>query len=248
MDANTTGESNTAIGGGALNHVTDGDYNVAVGADALAWWDSSYNIAIGSYALSRSFPAPIGDHNIAVGTYAGSNLYWGSYNIYIGAGSEEEEIESNTIRIGNDTDHDTTHIAAIYGTTSSGGIAVYVNSDGQLGTTTSSARFKTGIADLGSRSDILYDLRPVTFEYRPEIDPLGIPQYGLIAEEVAEVAPDLVIYDDAGDPYTVRYEQLVPLLLNELQVKDTEIDAQQVQIDELLARLGALEQEVESLK
>jgi len=129
----------------------------------------------------------------------------------------------------------------IYGATASGGTAVYIKSDGQLGTLTSSARFKTGIVDLGSTSDVLYDLRPVAFEYKPEIDPVGLTQYGLIAEEVAEVAPDLVIYDEAGDPYTVRYEQLVPLLLNEVQKLQANNEA-------LLERMAELEQVVKEIQ
>ena len=108
-------------------------------------------------------------------------------------------------------------------------------------TATSSARFKTDIADLGPASNVLYDLRPVTFEYKPEIDPLGITQYGLIAEEVAEVAPDLVVYDDAGDPYTVRYEQLVPLLLNEVREHEATIAELRALVDDLSTRLVELE-------
>jgi len=112
-----------------------------------------------------------------------------------------------------------------------GGVAVSIDANGQLGTAGVSSRvFKHDIADIGDRGSLLYDLRPVTFRYNEDIDPAGITQYGLIAEEVAEVAPELVFADEGGNPQIVRYEQLVPLLLNEIQ--------------ELRARVDALEQEV----
>jgi len=233
---NASGYYNTAVGDCALYYNSAGDYNTAVGNDALKdlAGTNSCNTAVGNAALSA---LASGSGNIALGHSAGSANTGGADNIYIG---NVGAVETATIRIGGPA-QTSAYMAGIYGGTVSGGTAVYIKSDGQLGTTTSSARFKTGIADLGSTSDVLYDLRPVTFEYKPEIDPLGITQYGLIAEEVAEVAPDLVIYDDAGDPYTVRYEQLVPLLLNELQEKDAEIDELRGLIEGLDTRLVELE-------
>ena len=248
LNKNTTGVSNTAVGTNAAKEVVSGNYNTVVGVDVLdASTTGSMNVAVGTSALGNATGddntaigymtlngLTSGTKNIALGMDAGQNLSQGSYNIYIGSdGPAAWGPEGNAIRIGNDTYHWSTYIAAIHGNTVAGGTAVYVKSDGELGTVTSSARFKTGIADMGSSSGVLYNLRPVTFEYKPEIDPAGIPQYGLIAEEVAEVAPDLVIYDDAGDPYTVRYEQLVPMLLNELQAKDTEIHRVREELEEL---------------
>jgi len=252
MGSNESGEDNVAIGSGALNRNIGGSDNVAVGFFAL--FDPGpheKNTVVGSWALND---VSGGTNNTALGYMAGGNLTSGSHNIYIGARGAASE--SNTIRIGSnlgdETDHTQVFFHGIHGVTVSGGTAVYIKPNGQLGTTTSSARFKTGIADLGPTSDVLYDLRPVTFAYKWEIDPLGITQYGLIAEEVAEVAPDLVIYDDAGDPYTVRYEQLVPLLLNELQEQEAEIDelqAKVAELDELRAlvdRIGTRLVELES--
>ena len=233
---NTGGHRNTAVGRDSLRHNTDGYRNTAVGHAALqANDDGNLNVAIGDQAL---FSNVHGSNNIALGADAGYNLEDGTHNIYIGHDGAVNE--SNTIRIG-DGDQADTYIAGIYGATSSGGVPVYVGAGGRLGTVTSSARFKTDIADLASSSEVLYSLRPVTFKYKPEIDPAGIAQYGLIAEEVAEVAPDLVINDENGDPYTVRYEQLVPLLLNEVQKL-------RASNDDLLARLDALEEEVAALR
>ena len=229
LASNTGGDWNVAIGKNALGGNTTGRCNTAVGNRALEWAPDGFsNTAIGTFAL---ISLGSGEFNTALGGLSGGSLANGSYNIYIG--NAGQVTESNTIRIGDDMHQSSTYVAGIDGTTVSGGTAVYIKSDGQLGTTTSSARFKTGIADLGLRSDVLYDLRPVTFQYKPEIDPDGILQYGLIAEEVAEVAPDLVIYEDNGDPYTVRYEQLVPLLLNELQRLHDRVAALESEIAEL---------------
>ena len=219
FDENTTGAWNTAVGYDALDRNESGHYNTAVGSNALDYNTASDNTAVGHSALDTNVT---GWRNTALGSESDvstANLFNATaigYAAIVDA--------SNKVRIGN-TFVTAVEIAGIHGSITSGGIAVYVNSNGLLGTTTSSARFKTGIADLGSTSDVLYSLRPVTFQYRPEIDPAGITQYGLIAEEVAEVAPDLVINDENGDPYTVRYEQLVPMLLNELQELRAEVEA-----------------------
>ena len=121
--------------------------------------------------------------------------------------------ESNTIRIGNV--QTATYIDGISGKTATSGAAVFVAANGKLGTVTSSRRFKKDIADMDSASEALLALRPVTFRYKPELDKAGIPQYGLVAEEVAEVNPDLVVRDEKGEIYTVRYEAVNAMLLNE---------------------------------
>ena len=122
--------------------------------------------------------------------------------------------ESNTIRIGNST-IDATFIRGISGSTAAGGAAVFVTSNGHLGTTTSSRRFKDEIKPIGNASEAILALRPVSFRYKKDIDPLGIPEFGLVAEEVEKVNPALVIRDPEGRPYTVRYEQVNAMLLNE---------------------------------
>ncbi|MCA9511346.1 MAG: tail fiber domain-containing protein, partial [Myxococcales bacterium] len=122
--------------------------------------------------------------------------------------------------------------------------AVLVNASGTLGTTTSSARFKRDVADMGSASDVLMKLRPVVFHYTEEAvgkEASGELQYGLIAEEVADVAPELVAPGADGSPYSVKYHVLPALLLNELQKSELRNDEQQRTIEELLARLAALE-------
>ena len=231
LESNALGSRNAALGDRALRVNASGSQNTAMGNEALrSCRVGSDNVAIGCRALANS----TGNRNIAIGSDAGTNLTNGSGNIYIVATGQATE--SDTIRIGNDS-HTQAYITGIHGVAISNGSPISVGPDGQLGTTLSSARFKTEIAELGSTSNVLYDLRPVSFRYKPDLDPVGVTQYGLIAEEVAEVAPDLVIADEDGEPYTVRYEQLVPLLVNEVQ----ELRANQ---SELLGRLDALEAEL----
>ncbi len=266
---NTDGSSNTAVGNGALILNTTGDSNVAIGDDTMYYNDSgSGNTAVGYFALEDSLgnnntavgydavknlssgnlntgvghnalvSLTTGSNNIALGNSAGQNCSTGSYNIYIGNGGVSE---SNTTRIG-DGNQTRTFISGIWNVAIAGGAQVVVDSNGQLGNAgLSSQQFKRDILDLGTSSGFLYDLRPVSFRFKEEIDPIGVPQYGLIAEEVAEVAPELVLTDESGDPQVVRYELLTPLLLNELQ-------RQQETIGQLLLRIEALEAKVESLK
>jgi hypothetical protein len=111
--------------------------------------------------------------------------------------------------------HTATYVAGINGATASGGAAVFINSDGKLGTLTSSARFKTDIKPMDESSEAILALKPVTFHYKDEIDPKGIPQFGLVAEEVEKVNPDLVLREADGKVYTVRYEAVNAMLLNE---------------------------------
>jgi len=253
IDPGNTGDNNTAVGYVALYSNTSGVENTALGQNALYNNTTAhYNTAVGQAAL---YNATSGGDNTGIGQNAGDAVGTGTQNTLVGSLSDVSAgtltnatalgfgavvDASNKVQIGN-TSVTEVEIEGIHGSTSASGIAVYVNSDGVLGTATSSARFKTGIADLSAASDVLYDLRPVTFAYRPEIDPLGITQYGLIAEEVAEVAPDLVAYDDAGDPYTVRYGQLVPLLLNEVREHEATIAELRALVDDLSTRLVELE-------
>ncbi len=200
---------NTATGFRALLHNSTGSGNTAIGTEAL--FDNTTggnNTAIGDQALSNN---TTGRDNIALGDHAGENLTTGNNNIDIGTGGVAGE--SNTIRIGNV--QAATYISGISGKTAAGGAAVFVAPGGKLGTVTSSRRFKKDIADMNAASETLLALRPVTFRYNPELDKAGIPQYGLVAEEVAEVNPDLVVRDEKGEIYTVRYEAVNAMLLNE---------------------------------
>jgi len=238
MFGNVGGGNNTAVGDDVLVANTEGDANTAVGKNALEDNVDDNNTAVGCDAL---LDLSSGSNNTALGHTAGQYCTSGSHNVYISNGGTSE---SNTTRIG-DANQTRTFISGIYGVAIAGGTQVVVDANGQLGNGSISSRAaKRNIANIGASSRFLYDLRPVSFLYREEIDPVGIPQYGLIAEEVAEVAPELVLTDEAGDPMMVRYELLAPLLLNELQEQRELIETQQSRIDALLERLEALEQEV----
>ena len=123
-----------------------------------------------------------------------------------------------------------------------------MNSSGQLGTTTSSRRFKEAIQDMGGQSDVLLALRPVAFRYKPEIDPQGLPQFGLVAEEVEQVDPDLVVHDRDGKPYSVRYEQVNAMLLNEFLKQHHKVDEQNAQMQSLQQKNQSLEKRLAELE
>ena len=228
--ANTTGSSNTAVGDSALLDNTTGDENTSVGTSSMT---SNTN----------------GKGNIALGFQAGLSLTTGNNNIDIGnlglAG------ESHTIRIGGDTTglgtQTATYIAGISGATSSDGAAVFVNSNGRLGTQTSSARFKDEIRPIGNASEAILALRPVTFRYKKEIDPQGIPQFGLVAEDVEKVNPDLVIRDANGKPQTVRYEQVNAMLLNEFLKEHGKVKKLEAALDAVRKRLNEQETRIQKV-
>jgi hypothetical protein len=243
LNKNTTGFGNTATGSLALANNTLGVFNTAVGDLALFGNGSGDgNTAIGANALGNT----TGFSNIGIGLEAGLNHTVGSNNICIGNSGVVGE--SSTIRIGTVGIQTATFVAGISGTTSSGGVAVFVNGNGQLGTATSSRRVKEDIREIAGESDGLMRLRPVAFRYKAQIDPTGLTQYGLIAEEVADVYPELVVYDRDGRPETVRYHLVNALLLNEVQKQhrtaesqEKTIERQKAQIEELEARLSKLE-------
>jgi hypothetical protein len=236
--ANTTGTENTADGAAALGHNT-GSSNTANGAVALfANTTGSNNTASGDRALVAT---TTGSSNIGIGSEAGSNLTTGSNNICIGNSGVAGE--SNTIRIGTTGTQTATYIAGIYNADATSGSAVFITPSGKLGTTmvVSSRRFKEDIREIAGESDGLMRLRPVAFKYKHEVDPTGLVQYGLIAEEVADVYPDLVAYDRDGRPETVRYHLVNALLLNEVQKQHRTVEGQQAEIEGLKARLSKLE-------
>jgi len=195
---NTTGLSNTANGFQALNRNITGFNNTANGVNALLFNTGDNNTATGAGALSNN---TTGSQNTALGQGAGSGVTAANNVICIGADGANA---SNSCYIGN-----------IFGQTSSGGTAVFINSDGKLGTTTSSRRFKEEIKPMERASEALFALKPVTFRYKKGIDPQGIPQFGLVAEDVEAVNPDLVVRDKEGEVNTVRYEAVNAMLLNE---------------------------------
>jgi hypothetical protein len=236
----TGGYENTANGSQALYSSTTGQNNVADGFQALYHNTTGVgNTAYGTQALWRS---TTGDANIAVGISAGDNIITGSSNIEIG--NEGVAGDDGTIRIGN-SNHTTTFIAGISGAAVTG-TAVVVNSAGQLGTLVSSARFKQNIQAMSKSSDVLLSLRPVTFRYKEGIDPKGLPQFGLVAEEVAKVDPDLVARDAQGEPYTVRYEAVNAMLLNEFLKEHRKVEEQEAAITQLKSTVAQQQKEFQA--
>jgi Chaperone of endosialidase len=236
LPANTEGESNTAIGNGALFDNIEGSYNTAVGEGALFRSTGHDNTAVGHGALGS---LTAGNDNTALGAAAGSSLAAGDDNLYLGNLGPPVSAngkESNTTRVGEESDQTRAFIAGIFGTTASGGTAVFITKDGQLGTRPSAARYKRDIRALGTRSQGLYQLRPVTFRYTH--DPEGQRQYGLIAEDVAQVYPELVVRRATGAVEAVQYEELIPLLLNEVQLRQHQLAALHTQNQRLEAALA----------
>jgi trimeric autotransporter adhesin len=228
LGSNQTGADNTATGADALYSNKTGSFNTADGDAALVNNTSANNnTAVGFAALQRNtvghdntaegFQAAnntTGNNNVALGSNAGGNLTTGSNNIDIGANVPGVAGEANTIRIGKQGTQRATFIAGISGTTVAG-TTVVVNSTGKLGVASSSARFKEAVKPMDKASEAILALKPVSFRYKEEIDPEGIPQFGLIAEEVEKVDPDLVGRDENGKVNTVRYEAVNAMLLNE---------------------------------
>jgi hypothetical protein len=236
--SNTTGKNNLAAGLQALQANTVGNGNSALGRKALYSNTTGVNnTAAGNAAL---FYNTTGSSNIAVGAGAGLYLTTGSANIEIG--NYGMPGDNATTRIGSVQTR--TFIAGIRGAATgiANAIPVLIDSAGQLGTTFSSRRFKEDIRDMGDATARLLELRPVTFRYKhPQTLPNSQeipPEYGLIAEEVAEILPDLVVYDDEGRPLTVKYHLLGAMLLNEMKEQAAEHARE---IAELRARLDALE-------
>jgi hypothetical protein len=242
--SNTTGSFNTAHGYGALALNTTGTQNTVTGYQALNLnTTGTQNTGNGYQAL---FHNTTGGSNIALGYFAGGNLTTGDNNIDIGNAGVAGE--SATIRIGTLGTQQATYVAGIVGKTVPHSVPVFINSDGKLGTVPSSQRFKTDIKAMDLVSEAILALKPVTFRYKKELDPEGIAQFGLVAEEVEKVNPDLVVRDADGKPYTVRYDAVNAMLLNEFlkehrkveQLKkdfESKLAQQQNQIDALTAGL-----------
>ncbi len=279
LQNNLSGCCNTASGDAALQNNTNGNLNTASGYHALQSGNGSYNTATGAIALTLNTTGSdntadglgamenntagsnntaegtgalssntTGTSNIAVGYQAATNVSGGnSNNIHIG--SQGASGDSGVIRIGTEGTQTSAYIAGISGASAPGGAAVYVTSNGQLGTALSSRRFKEQITDMGDSSSKLFQLRPVNFFYKPQYDDGShLLQYGLIAEEVAKVYPEMVAYDNDGQILTVKYQLLAPMLLNEVQRQNTLIEKQaevnQLQQEQnriLESRLAALE-------
>ena len=213
-------EENTATGAAALLHNTTGEFNTAAGSAALFFNTTGvHNTANGFETLLSN---TTGNDNTALGFLAGGSQTTGSGNVYIGSNILGVAGENNACYIG-----------SIFGQTSADGIPVLINASNKLGTATSSARFKRDIHDMDKASKALFALRPVAFRYKEEIDPAGISQLGLVAEDVEKVNPDLVVHDKEGKPYSVRYDQVNAMLLNEFLKEHCIVEEQQATIAQL---------------
>ena len=266
LTSNTTGGDNTATGTDALQDNTTGIFNTAIGDDSLVFNTiGSENTATGAQALLSNTTGSFntvngyeallknttGSDNIAVGYLAGWHLTTGSHNIDIGNNGVRGE--ASTIRIGKVGFQTNAYVVGISGVTVPTGVSVIVDSSGHLGTTTSSARFKELIKSMDKASEAILALHPVTFRYKKEFDPEGIRQFGLVAEEVEKVDPDLVARDEQGKPYTVRYEAVNAMLLNEflkehrtVQELRATVVQQQKQIEALTAGLQEVKAQVDT--
>jgi hypothetical protein len=230
LSSNTTGGANIAIGSQTLHSNQTGFSNTAVGENAMSLNTVGRgNTALGSEALAAN---TTGNNNIAIGDLAAVNVT-GSNNIHIG--SQGTPTDNGAIRIGGNAQSSffAVPVSGVI-TGSNNAVPVLVDSNGQLGTVKSSQRFKEDIQDMGDLSRSLLHLRPVIFRYKKPFDDGSKPiQYGLVAEEVAEVFPDLIARSTDGQIETVKYQMLDVLLLNELQRQEAEIRALKERLDQL---------------
>jgi hypothetical protein len=227
-------EENTATGTGALFLNLQGGKNTATGAFALYTNSNGIaNTAVGSDALPANTS---GGQNTALGQGAGFNQTTGSGNVYIGVGVPGVAGESNSC-----------YIASIFNQVPASGIPVLINSSNKLGTTTSSKRFKENIKPMDKASEGLFGLKPVCFRYKKEIDPVGISQLGLVAEDVEKVNPDLVVRDTEGKPYSVRYDAVNAMLLNEFLKEHRTVQEQKAIIAELKHNFADQQKQIEAL-
>ncbi len=224
--SNTIGIENTAAGSFALLNNSTGAQNAAFGANALInSTTGGGNTAIGFNALPNN---TTGITNTAVGFNAGFGITTADNVIVIG-----------TNVAGQNVDH-SCFIGEIFGATSSNGTQVFINSDGRLGTITSSRRFKQTIEPMDNASEVLFLLKPIRFRYKKQIDPTETSQFGLVAEDVEKVNPDLVVRDKEGKPYSVRYDQVNAMLLNEFLKEHRKNEEQEKTIVELKSGMTAL--------
>ena len=222
---NNTGDSNTANGSGALYSNTTGSDNTAIGASSLNDNETGIgNTAIGVRALDSN---TTGNFSAALGENAGINVTTADNVICIGFNVFGANVAESC------------YIGNIFGKTSAGGSQVFINSDNKLGTITSSKRFKEKIKPMDEASEALFSLKPVAFHYKKQLDPAGVEQFGLIAEDVEKVNADLVVRDKEGKPYSVRYDQVNAMLLNEFLKEHRKNEKQEATIAELKKELQA---------
>ena len=234
--SNTTGSGNVAVGNNVLLQNVTGGNNTGIGVGALENnIDGSDNVAIGQHALGANNSGSTGGGNIGIGAFAGASVTGATNVICIGEDVFGEDVGSSC------------YIGNIFGQPG-GAQAVFVSADGKLGAQVSSRRFKEDVKPMGQNSEALYALKPVTFHYKKQVDPTGTAQFGLVAEDVERVNGDLVIRDKQGKPYTVRYDQVNAMLLNEFLKEHLKVEQMQKQIDELAAGLQKVSAQLELSK
>jgi hypothetical protein len=239
--ANTTGSLNTAIGQGALDSNTSADRNTAVGALALNDdTTGDRNTAIGVFALTQD---TTGSFNTAVGVQAFDQLTTGGTNTALGVGAGGSVTTANNVicigaNVSGANVSNTCFIGNIRGVTTinANALPVVIDAANQLGTMSSSARFKKEIKPMASASEAILALNPVTFHYKS--DKTGTPQFGLIAEEVAAVNPNLVVRDENGEVYTVRYDAVNAMLLNEFLKEHKKTEKLEAAVASLVATVN----------
>jgi endosialidase-like protein len=239
------GSLNTATGVGALHNNATGVNNTANGQRALHDnFSGSKNTANGGGSLAKN---TAGTNNTADGFQALGNNVTGSFNIALGddAGSAVTNAD-DVICIGTKGANvsSSCYIGNIFNQPSASGLAVFVNSDNKLGTIMSSRRFKEDIKPMDKTSEAILALQPVTFRYKKDVDPTGVAQFGLVAEDVAKVNPDLVVRDNEGKPYSVRYEQVNAMLLNEFLKEHRKVEQLTKKFE---SRLSEQQKEIETL-
>lgn len=238
---NTTGANNTAVGTNALLSNNTGGQNTAIGRAALFNnTTGDNNTAIGLTALG----SVTGQGNIGIGAFGGNNITTGEFNIEIF--TPGTPADDRTIRIGDST-QTAAYIGGITGATVPGGVAVIVGNDGHLGTVVSSKRFKDEIKPMDKTSEAIFALKPVTFRYKQQIDPKGIPNFGLVAEDVEKVNPDLVARDKEGNAYTVRYDQINAMLLNEFLKEHKAFVEEQRKVHEQATTIAELKKTLDTV-
>ena len=231
--ANTTGFHNTVDGFSALSRNTTGNHNTANGDEALGSnTTGNFNTTDGAHSLENN---TTGSGNTALGFGAGDNVTTANNVICIGSGVEGANVSNSC------------YIGSVFGQTSSVGTAVFINSSGKLGTITSSRRFKEEIKPMAQASEALFALKPVIFRYKKEIEPEKIPQFGLVAEDVEAVNPDLVVRDADGKAYTVRYEAVNAMLLNEFLKEHRQVQEQKATIAQLKQDFAEQRKQIETL-
>jgi trimeric autotransporter adhesin len=246
---NTVGNENTAVGKNALLGNVNGDSNTATGVSTLVFANGNYNTAIGKGALSI---IGSGSFNAALGGEALSSSINGSFNTALGYSAGVGIGSANNVicigaNVAGDNVSNSCYIGSIFDQTAADGVQVFINSNDKLGTTTSSKRFKEAVKPMNQTSEALFALKPVIFRYKKEIDPTGRSQFGLVAEDVEKVSPDLVVRDKEGKPYSVRYDQINAMLLNEFLKEHRKNEVQQSKIEQQAAKIALQQKQIDAL-